>query len=81
MLSVLLFDISNQQPFSLSKWYYVECCVAVVVGLSVAYNFGRYFYLTFTAQPIHGTVQQRELLQFNEGGESSFLSIDLTVEV
>lgn len=69
LLSLLLFDISNQQPFALSTRYYVECFLAAVVGLSVAYNFAKYFYLTFTVQPIHGTVQQRELLQFKDGGK------------
>lgn len=69
LLSWLLFDISNQQSLGLSKWYYAECFAAVLVGLSVAYHFGKYFYLTFTVQPLHGTVQQRELLQFKDGGK------------
>lgn len=69
LLSVLLFDISNKQPFSSFKWYYAECLVAVLVGLSVIYYFGKYFYLLFTIQPLHGTPQQRDLLQFKEGGE------------
>lgn len=66
---MLLFNISNHQPFALTKWYYVQCLAAVLVGLSVVYYFGKYFYLTFTAQPLHGTVQQRELLQFKDGGK------------
>lgn len=69
LLSVLLFNISNQQPFAFTKWYYVQCLAAVLVGLSVVYHFGKYFYLSFTVQPLHGTVQQRELLQFKDGGK------------
>lgn len=80
LLAVLLFDISNQQPFALSKWYYVECFIAVLVSLSVAYYFGKYFYLLFTVQPLHGTVQQRDLLQFRDGGEC-LLMIKLTTIV
>lgn len=35
----------------------------------MTYYFSKYFYLAFTIQPIHGTVQQRELLQFKDGGK------------
>ncbi|KAG4066219.1 hypothetical protein HA402_000443 [Bradysia odoriphaga] len=73
LLSMLLFDISNQEPFALSKWYYVECVGAILTALSVAYYFGKYFYLLFTVQPLQGTVQQRELLQFKDG-DSSFIT-------
>lgn len=66
---MLLFDISNQQAFVLSKWYYAECLAAILIALSVLYHFGRYFYLLFTVQPLRGTVQQRELLQFKDGGK------------
>lgn len=69
LLSVLLFDISNQCPFAVSKWYYLEYAIAAVIALSVVFHFGRYFYIFFSLEPVQGTDEQRRLMQFEANGE------------
>lgn len=70
VLSVLLFDISNQCPYSVSKWYYLEYAFAALAALSVCFHFGRYFYIFFSFEPVQGTEEQRRLMQFETGGTS-----------
>ena len=73
LLSVLLFDISNKCPYSFSQWYYLEYAAAAILGLSVVYYFGRYFYYVFSKEPLRGTEFQRKLLKF-EVDDTSFIA-------
>ncbi|CAD7003566.1 unnamed protein product [Ceratitis capitata] len=72
LLAILLFDISNQCPFSRSKWYYVEYVAAVLTGLGAFSCFLKYFLYIFHKDPIVGTKEQKNLLKFDDG-DSSFL--------
>lgn len=69
ILSIILFDIKNKCPYAFSNWYYLEYATAVLLGLSVAYYFAKYFYSWLTFEPLKGTSQQRRLLHFDEGGK------------
>lgn len=76
LLSVLMFDISNQCPYAVSKWYYLEYAVAVLIACSVVFHFGRYFYIFFSFDPVQGTEEQRRLMQFEANGEYGFVHLE-----
>lgn len=73
LLSAVLVDLSalRQCAFAPASWrYYAENAFAAVLALSVLYHFGRYFYRRFSLTPVCGTVEQRRLLQFDDGDKS-----------
>ncbi|XP_036345735.1 uncharacterized protein LOC118754979 [Rhagoletis pomonella] len=71
LLAILLFDISNQCPYSYSKWYYVEYLAAALSGLGAFSCFLKYFLYLFHTNPLLGTKEQKNLLKFDEC-DSSF---------
>ncbi|XP_053683142.1 transmembrane protein 209 [Sabethes cyaneus] len=73
LLSIILFDISNKCPYSFSKLYYVEYAAVVLVAMSVAYYFARYFFYLFSKEPLQGTEYQRKLLKFDDD-DASFIT-------
>ncbi|XP_054735214.1 transmembrane protein 209-like [Anastrepha obliqua] len=72
LLAILLFDISNQCPYTHSKWYYAEYLAAVLTGLGAFSCFLKYFLYLFHTNPILGTKEQKNLLKF-EDCDSSFV--------
>ncbi|XP_055605451.1 transmembrane protein 209 isoform X2 [Uranotaenia lowii] len=74
ILSVLLFDISNKCPYAFSNWYYLEYAASAILGCSVLYYFGRYFFYVFCREPLKGTEQQRKLLKFDVD-DNSFVTM------
>lgn len=51
----------------------MERAFAVLLALSICYNFGRLFYGRLSMAPLRGTVEQRRLLRFDDG-DASFVT-------
>lgn len=69
LLAAVMVDIRNKCPFAYSNWYYAEYVVAGVLSLSVSYYFMKYVHIWLTFEPIKGTLAQRKLLHFDDGGK------------
>lgn len=54
-------------------WHQAEQGLAVLLALSICYNFVRLFYGRLSMQPLRGTVEQRRLLRFDDG-DASFVT-------
>lgn len=70
ILSIVMLDINNKCPFAFSYWFYLEYAIAGLLSLSVLYYFMNFVYTWLTFEPIKGTLAQRKLLHFNEGGKN-----------
>lgn len=77
VLMIVLFDLSSKCPYALSKWFYIEYVAAALLGLSTLYYFSKYFYLWITFEPINGTIEQKHLLHFDDGGKFSTFALFL----
>ncbi|XP_063707672.1 transmembrane protein 209-like [Culicoides brevitarsis] len=65
-LAILWFDISQQCPYSVSYWYYVEYVAAGILGVSLLYNILSYVYHRFLVSPLVVTEEQRKLLRLDD---------------
>lgn len=74
VLLILVLDLSSKCPYAFSKWFYVEYLATGLLGLSTLYYFSKYCYLWITFEPINGTVEQKQLLHFEDGGKYSQFS-------
>lgn len=66
ILSILIYDVSNKCKYAASKWYWIEYFAIVIVAFSLVYYLGRYLYFSLNWEPVVGTAEQKQLLQFDD---------------